>query len=122
MRNSTILTLHIIISNRKLHTTSFQIAYTVAVYVRFLEFGRSANAMFTLYRIVKRSIAESVQDMASVHTIIIALEAVPAPEQDCSAPPLKVERSVLDRFLTRSNSNLNTFIGAKHATKPRIGK
>ena len=28
------------------------------------------KAMFTLYRTVKRSIAESVPDMASVHTIV----------------------------------------------------
>ena len=37
------------------------------------------KAMFTLYRIVKRSIAESVPDRASVHTGIAAFEAVSAP-------------------------------------------
>ena len=71
--------------------------------------------MFTLYRIVKRSVAESVPDRASVHT-------VSAPEQYCSAPLLKVERSVSDRFLRRSESSLNTFIGAEIATEPRFGK
>ena len=60
--------------------------------------------MFTLYRTVKRSVAESVPDRASVHTRNAAFEAVPAPEQDCSAPLLKVELSVSDRFLKRSQS------------------
>ena len=41
--------------------------------------------MFTLYRIVKRSVAESVPDRASVHTRNAAFEAVSAPEQYCSA-------------------------------------
>ena len=45
------------------------------------------KAMFTFYWIVKRSIAESVPDRASVvHTRIAAFEAVSAPEQYCSAP------------------------------------
>ena len=64
--------------------------------------------MFTLYRIVKRSVAESVPDRASVHTRNATFEAVSAPEQYCSAPLLKVERSVSDRFLRRSESSLNT--------------
>ena len=64
--------------------------------------------MFTLYRIVKRSVAESVPDRASVHTRNAAFEAVSAPEQYCSVPLLKVERSVSDRFLKRSESSLNT--------------
>ena len=80
------------------------------------------KAMFTLYRIVKRSVAESVPDRASVHTRNAALEALSAPEQYCSAPLLKVERSVSDRFLKRSESSLNTFIGAEIATEPRFGK
>ena len=80
------------------------------------------KAMFTLYRIVKRSVAESVPDRASVHIRNAAFEAVSAPEQYCSAPLLKVERSVSDRFLRRSESSLNTFIGAEIATEPRIGK
>ena len=50
--------------------------------------------MLTLYRIVKRSVAESVPDGASVHTRNAAFEAVSTPEQYCSAPLLKVERSV----------------------------
>ena len=80
------------------------------------------QATFTLYRIVKRSVAESVPDRASVHTRNAAFEAVSAPEQYCSAPLLKVERSVSDRFLKRSESSLNTFIGVEFATEPRFGK
>ena len=64
--------------------------------------------MFTLYW----SVTESVPDSASVQTRDAALEAVSAPEQYCSAPLLKVERSVSDRFLKRSKPSLNTFIGA----------
>ena len=79
--------------------------------------------MFTLYWIVKRSVPESVPDRASVHTRNAAFEAVSAPEQYCSAPLLKVERSVSDRvLLKRSESSLNTFIGAEIATEPRFGK
>ena len=80
------------------------------------------KAMFTLYRTVKRSDAEGVLDRASVHTRIAAFEAVSAPEHYCSAPLLKVERSVTDRFFKRSESSLNTFIGAEIATEPRLGK
>ena len=78
--------------------------------------------MFTLYRIVKRSVAASVPDRASVHTKNAAFEAVSAPEQYCSAPLLKVERSVSDRFLKRSELSLNTFIAAEIATEPRFGE
>ena len=78
--------------------------------------------MFTLYWIVKRSVAESVPDRASVHTRNATFKAVSAPEQYCSAPLLKVERSVSNRFLRRSESSLNTFIGAEIATEPRFGK
>ena len=78
--------------------------------------------MFTLYRIVKQNVAESAPDRASVHTRNAAFEAVSAPEQYCSAPLLKVERSVSDRFLKRSETSLNTFIGAEIATEPRFGK
>ena len=78
--------------------------------------------MFTLYRIGKRSVAGSVPDRASVHARNAPIEAVSAPEQYCSAPLLKVERSLLDRFLKRSESSLNTFIGAEIATEPRFGK
>ena len=73
-------------------------------------------AIFTLWRVVKRSVAESVPDRASVHT------RNAAPEQYCSAPLLKVEHSVSDRFLKQSESSLNTFIGAEIATEPRFGK
>ena len=78
--------------------------------------------MFTLYRIVKRNVTESIPDRASVHTRNAAFEAVSAPEQYCSAPLLKVERSVSGRFLKRSESSVNTFIGAEIATEPRFGK
>ena len=78
--------------------------------------------MFTLYRKVKRSVTESVPDRASVHTRNAAFEAVSAPEQYCSVPLLKVERSIADRFLKRSKSSLKTFVGAEIATKPRFGK
>ena len=70
------------------------------------------EAMFTPYRIVKRNVRESVPDRASVHTRNAVFEAVSSPEQYCSAPLLKVERSVSDKFLKRSESSLDTFIGA----------
>ena len=57
--------------------------------------------MFTLYRLVKWSAAEIVPDRASVHTRNTAFEAVSAPEQYCSTPLLKLERSVSDKFLKR---------------------
>ena len=75
-----------------------------------------------MYWIVKRSVAESVPDRASVHTRNAAFEPVSAPKQYCSTPLLKVERSILDRFSKRSESSLNTFIGAEIATEPRFGK
>ena len=78
--------------------------------------------MFTLYRIVKRSVAESVSDKASVHIRNAAFEAVSDPEQCCSAPLLKAERFGSDRFLEPSESLLNTFIGAEITTEPRFGK
>ena len=71
---------------------------------------------------MKRSVAESVPDMASVHARNAAFEAVSAPEQYCSTPLLKVEHSVSDRFLKPSESSLNTFVGAEIATEPRFGK
>ena len=71
---------------------------------------------------MKRSVAERVPDRVSVHTRNTTFEAVSAPEQYCSAPLLKVERSVSDRFLKRSESSVNTFIGAEIATEPRFGK
>ena len=71
---------------------------------------------------MKRSVAESVLDRASVHTDNAAFEAVSALEQYCSSPLLKVERSVSDRFLKRPESSLNTSIGAEIATEPRFGK
>ena len=78
--------------------------------------------MITLYRIVKRSVAESVPNRASVHIRNAVFEAVSAPEQYRSALLLKVERFLSDRFLRRSESSLNTFISAEIATEPRFGK
>ena len=78
--------------------------------------------MFTLYRIVDRSVTESVPDRASVHTRNAACEAVSALEQYCSTPLFKVECSILVRFLRRSESCLNTSIGAEIAMEPRTGK
>ena len=86
------------------------------------EINHNSEAMFKLYPIVKWSIAESVPDRASVHNKNAAFEAVSAPEQYCSAPLLKVERSGSDRFLKRSESSLNTFIGTAIATEPLFGK
>ena len=54
---------------------------SIKTHVCFIHLGY----MFTLYRIVKRSVAESVPDRASVHTRNAAFEAVSAPEQYCSA-------------------------------------
>ena len=42
--------------------------------------------------------------------------------RNSTAPLLKVERSVSDRFLKRSESSLNIFIGAEIATESRFGK
>ena len=65
-------------------------------------------------------------DRASVHTRNAAFEAVsapePGPEQSCSALLFKVERSVSERFLKRSELSLNTVIGAEIASEPRTGK
>ena len=76
----------------------------------------------TGYEFARRSVAESVPDTTSVHTRNADFEAVSAPEQYCSAPLLEVECSVSDRFLKRSELNLNTFIGAEIATEPRFAK
>ena len=45
--------------------------------------------MFTLYRIVKRSIAEGVSDRASVHTRNAIFGTVFAPEREFFAPLVK---------------------------------
>ena len=71
---------------------------------------------------MKQRIAESVLDRASVHTRNAAFQAFSALEQDCSAPLLKVEGSISDRFLKWSESSLNTFIGAEITAEPRFGK
>ena len=71
---------------------------------------------------MKRSVAKCVFDRASVHTENASSGTSFAPEQNCSALLLKVERPVSDRFLKRSGPSLNTFFGAEIATEPRIGK
>ena len=71
---------------------------------------------------MKRGVAESVPDRASVYTRMAGFEAVSTPEQYCSAPLSKVECSVSDRVLKRFESSLNTFIGAEITTEPRFGK
>ena len=72
---------------------------------------------------MKRSVAESVADSASVQTRNAASKQFnSAPKQYCSAPLLTLERSVSDRILERSESSLNTFIGAEIATESRICK
>ena len=81
-----------------------------------------SQVVLTLYQILKRSIAESVPDRASVHTGNTAFEAVSAPEQYCSAPLLKVDRSVSVRFLKRFELSVNTFIGAEIASEHHLGK
>ena len=58
-------------------------------------------------------VAASVLDRSSVYTWNTAFKEVSALEQYCSSPLLKVERSVLERFLKRSGSSLNNFIGAE---------
>ena len=61
------------------------------------------NTMFTLYWIVKRSIAESVPGRASVHTRIAAFEVVSAPEQYCCA----LLRSAVERGTFHIGKNLS---------------
>ena len=77
---------------------------------------------FTLYRNEKRSVAKCVSDRAPVHTRNANFGTIFAPEQDCSAPLLKVKRSVQDKLLKQSGPSLNTFIGAEIATDPLIRK
>ena len=48
------------------------------------------KAMFTLYRTVKRSFAETVPERASVHTRNVTFEPISAPEQDYLAPFLNM--------------------------------
>ena len=87
-----------------------------------LAFGDAKTLVKAMYRIVKRSVAESVPDRAYVRTRNSAFEAFSAPELYCSTPLLKCERSVSDRFWKRSESSLNTFIAAEIAAEPRFGK
>ena len=78
--------------------------------------------MFTLYWIVKWSIAERVLDRASFHTGNSAFKAFSAPAQYCPALLLKVECSVSDRFFKQSEFHLNTFIRAEIAMEPHFSK
>ena len=79
------------------------------------------QALFTLYQTVKQRVAKGVPNRDSVHIRNAAFEAVSAPQENCSPPLQKVEYSMLDRFMKRCESRLNTFMGAKHAAEPRIG-
>ena len=88
--------------------------------IRFYE--KMSKAMFTLYRIVKWYIAESISDRASVHSRNTAFKAFSALEQYCSTWLLKVDCSVSDKVLKWSQSCLNTFIRADIATAPCFGK
>ena len=76
-------------------------------------------AMFTLYQIVKRRVAESVPDRAAVHTGNAAFQA-----SFCSGTVLlcSAVESGTFRIGQVFESNLNTFIGAEIATEPRFGK
>ena len=80
------------------------------------------KVVFTLYGIVKRSVLESVLDKASIYTRNAAFKAVSAPEQNCSAPLLKMECSVSDRFLKQSESSMNSFNRAEIAVELHTGK
>ena len=68
---------------------------------------------------MEQSVAENVPDRTPVPTRNSAFEAVSAPGQTCSAPLL---RSPANWFLKQSESSQNTFIRAKHATEPPVGK
>ena len=61
---------------------------------------------------MKQSVAKCVSYRAPVHTGNASSGTTVAPEQDFSAPLLKVERFVSDRFLKGSGSSLNTFVRA----------
>ena len=82
--------------------------------------------VFTIYQIVNGALQKVYQigllSRAPVHTRNIALEVVSVPEQNFSAPLLKVERFVSDRLSKRSESRLNTLLGAEVATESCTGK
>ena len=58
--------------------------------------------LFTLYQTMKRSVAKCVSGRASVHSENASSGTMFALEQDCSAPLVKVERPVSERFLKRA--------------------
>ena len=74
------------------------------------------KVVFTLYRIVKLSVAKCVLNRAPVHTGNASSGTIFVPEQDCSAALLKMERVVSDKFLKRSGPSLNLFVGVKITT------
>ena len=61
-------------------------AYESKTNLRLIVASQPAVAMFTLYRTVKRSVAETVPDKASVHTRNATFRTISAPEQDYFAP------------------------------------
>ena len=62
-----------------------------------------------------------MSDRASAHIGNASSRTSFAPELDCSAPLLKVERAVSDRVLKQLGPSLNT-VGAEIATELLIGK
>ena len=71
--------------------------------------------MFTLYRIVKQSVAKCISDSGSLRTGNASSGTIFAPEQDCTAPLLKVERPISDRLFIPSGLSMNTFVRAEIA-------
>ena len=61
----------------------------IGLKIRHRHGGVMTEAMFTLYRIMKRSVAEAVQDRAAVYTRNTSFGTISVPEQDCFAPFLK---------------------------------
>ena len=60
------------------------------MYIIYQGLDLKAKAMFILYWIVKRSVAEIVPDKASVHTMNATFGRISVPEQDYFAPFSKV--------------------------------
>ena len=78
-------------------------------------YSDKSQAMFTLYWILKQSVAETVPDKDSVHTRNAAFGTISDPEQDYFAPFLKIQylqrngalvpvHTVPDHFLRHSVS------------------
>ena len=72
--------------------------------------------VFTLYWIMKRSIAKCVSGRVPVHIGNTIARAIFIPVQECPAPLLKVESPVPDSFLQWSRPSPNTFVRAEIVT------